>query len=450
MKFGWQGEPTFCGFPPDEVQDAQTPVLNPVRKDSEYLKGTKMNHRSTQNVTMDLIRSLAVIGASVGLLAGCIRDPKTAADEPIPVELRAPHRLNEPSSVSASGSVEANVTALTAFQVGGRVARVYAEEGQFVRQGQVLAELDCSDYRNAYEAAAGQAATAEANALAAKNGVRAQELEQARVDFERAQDEYQRNRYLFDHQSLPANDFHKIEAAYLIAQQRYAMAREGARIEEKQATQGEAYAATGNLSEAKKRLGDCQLRAPITGFVGMRHVNVGDTVSAGNAVFSVLDLDPVKVRVGIPEAEIGMVHEGKRAVVTIPSLGNRQFEGKVEAVGYAADSVSRTFTTKIAIPNPTHVLRAGMISEARVYDSTTIDLLAVPSIAVIHDLRGLFLVYAYDATRQRVFARRVEVGYLIGDEVEIKSGLRPDEQIVVAGQQNVHEGSLVRIAGGGQ
>jgi len=121
--------------------------------------------------------------------------------------------------VAASGSVEANVTALTAFQVGGRVARVSAEEGQLVKQGQVLAELDCSDYRNAYEAAAGQATAAEATAIQAVNGVRAQELEQARIDFDRAQDEYQRQKYLYDHQSLPANDFHKIEAAYLASQQ---------------------------------------------------------------------------------------------------------------------------------------------------------------------------------------------------------------------------------------
>jgi RND family efflux transporter MFP subunit len=409
-----------------------------------------MNFCSTPKVARDVIRSLAVIGASVSLLAGCIRNPKIAADQPVQVELRAPHRLNQPASVSASGSVEANVTAQTAFQVGGRVARVYAEEGQFVKQGQVLAELDCSDYRNAFEAATGQATAAEATATQAINGVRAQELEQARIDFERAQDEYQRQKYLYDHQSLPANDFHKIEAAYLASQQRYDMAREGARLEEKQTTQGQAHAADGQLSEARKHLADCQLRAPISGFVGMRHVNVGDTVSAGNPVFSVLDLDPVKVRVGIPEAEIGKVHDGARAVVTIPSLDNRQFDGKVEAVGYSADFASRTFTTKIAIPNPTHVLRAGMISESRVYDSVMVDVLAVPSIAVVHDLRGLALVYVYDPTRQRVFAHRVEVGYLVGDEVEIKSGLTPNERIVVAGQQNVHEGSLVGIAGGGQ
>ncbi len=400
--------------------------------------------------TPQLMRALAIVCASASVIAGCSRKPSVTADQPIPVQLRAPNRLHESASVSASGSVEANVTALTAFQIGGRVARVNVEEGQFVKQGQELADLDCSDYRNAFEAAVGQATAADANALQARNGVRAQELEQARVDFERVEDEYQRNKYLYDHQSLPANDFHKIEAAYLTSQQRYDMAREGSRSEEKKATEGQAHAAIGNLSEARKHVGDCQLKAPISGFVGMKKIDVGDTVSAGNPVFSVLDLDPVKVRVGIPEAEIGKVHEGARALVTIPSLVNRQFEGKVEAVGYSADSVSRTFTTKIAISNPAHVLRAGMISESRVYDSTMIDVLTVPAVAVIRDLRGLPSIYVYDATRQRVFARRVELGDLVGDEVEIKSGLKSNEQIVVGGQQNVHEGSLVRNSGGGQ
>ena len=397
------------------------------------------------------LSALAVIAASSMVLSGlvgCRHKAEIAADQPVPVRLRSPNRINEPISVSASGSVEANVTALTAFQVSGRVAKVYVEEGQQVKQGQVLAELDPADYRNAYDAAYGQSAAADANALQAKNGVRSQELEEARVDFERAQDEYQRHKYLYEHQSLAANDFHKTEAVYLASKQRYDMAREGTRSEAKLASHAQAHAANAELSEARKHLNDCRLRAPISGFIGMKHVNVGDTVVAGNPVFSVLDLDPVKVRVGIPEAEIGKVHEGARALVTIPSLDNQHFEGKVEAVGFLADSASRTFTTKIAVPNAQHVLRAGMISEARVYDTAMIDVLTVPATAVVRDLRGLPSVYVYDGTRQRVFARGVELGDLAGDEIEIKGGLKPNEQIVIAGQQNIHEGSLVSIAGG--
>jgi multidrug efflux pump subunit AcrA (membrane-fusion protein) len=393
---------------------------------------------------------VASIPLPLSFVAGCGHKAVLAADQPVTVRLRAPNHFQEPVSVAASGSVEANLTALTAFQVGGRVARVYVEEGQFVKKGQILAELDATDYRNAYDSASGQAAVAQAAALQAKNGVRAQELEQARVDFERARDEYQRQKYLYDHQSLPALDFHKVEAAYLSSEQRYKMAQEGTRFEEKDASIAKQQTAEADFSQARKRLSDCQLRAPITGFIGMKKVDVGDTVSVGNPVFSVLDLDPVKVRVGVPEAQIGKVRKGARTVVTIPSLDGRSFEGKVEAVGVSADSTSRTFTTKIAVPNHEHVLRSGMITESRVYSSAMINVLTVPAAAVVRDSRGVTLVYVYDNTRQRVFGRRIEVGDLVGDEVEIKSGLRPSDQLVVAGQQNVHEGSPVKAIGGAQ
>jgi len=386
--------------------------------------------------------------ASLSFLAGCHHKAEVAADLPVPVRLRTPNHLHEPISVSAGGSVEANVTALPSFQIGGRVARVYVEEGQFVKKGQVLAELDSSDYQNAFDAASGQAAAAAANALAAKNGPRPQELEQARIDFDHAQDQYQRMKYLYEHQSLPANDFHGVEAAYLAAQQRYDMARQGTRVEQKQASTEQAHAAEAERNEAKKRLSDCQLRAPISGFIGMRKVDVGDTVAPGNPVFSVLDLDPVKVRVGIPEAQIGQVREGARAVVIIPSLDGKRFEGKVETLGVSADAASRTFTAKITIPNREHLLRAGMISESRVYGTEIVDALTVPAAAVVHDSRGVPLVYVYDSSRQRVFAHRVELGDLVDDEVAIRNGLTSADRVVVAGQQNVREGAEVTLAGG--
>ena len=90
-------------------------------------------------------------------VSGCNSKPHVAADQPVPVRLRLPKRFEQPVSVSASGSVEANVTSLTTFQVAGRVAHVYVDEGQYVKQGQVLADLDQTDYRNAFEAAQGHA-----------------------------------------------------------------------------------------------------------------------------------------------------------------------------------------------------------------------------------------------------------------------------------------------------
>jgi multidrug efflux pump subunit AcrA (membrane-fusion protein) len=384
------------------------------------------------------------------LLAGCGPKPQIAADQPVAVRVRAPNHIQQPVTVAASGAVEANVTAQGAFQIAGRVARVYVEEGQSVAKGQVLAELDSTDYRNGYDAAKAQADTAQAVDRKAQEGPRAQELEQARIDFVRWQDEYKRMKFLYEHQSLAANDFEKIEAGYKAAQQRYDMARQGTRVQDKEAASGQYRAAAAQMHEAQKRLSDCKLRAPIAGFVGMKRIDVGDTVGAGTPVIGVLDLNPVKVRVAIPESEIGKVQQGARATVTIPSLDGRQFEGKVEAVGVAADPASRTYTVKIAVANPERILRAGMVAEARIYASAMVNEITVPGDAVVRDPRGVTHVYVYEPAQQRVYARRVDVGAPINNEVEIRSGLSGNELVVVAGQQNVREGSPAKIAGGGQ
>lgn len=397
----------------------------------------------TSGVGWALVFGVAILG-----LAGCGPKAQVAADQAVAIRVREPNRVQQPLSVAASGTVEANVTAQSAFQIAGKVGRVFVDEGQAVKKGQVLAELDAADYRNAFDAAAAQADAARATADKARAGLRAQELEQARIDFERWQDEYGRMKFLYNHQSLPANDFKKIEASYQAAQQRYDMARQGTRAEEKDSASAQARAAAAQMHEAQKRLADTRLVAPIAGFVGMRRIDVGDTVVAGVPVISVLDLDPVKVRIAVPESEIGNVKQGARAVVTIPSLGGRQFEGKVEAVGVAADPASRTYTVKIAVPNPEHVLRAGLVSEARIYGAAMVNAITVPGEAIVRDEQGVIHVYVYSPAQQRVYLRRVEVGTPVGNEIEIRSGLNAGDQVVVAGQQNVREGSPAKIAGG--
>jgi multidrug efflux pump subunit AcrA (membrane-fusion protein) len=364
------------------------------------------------------------------------------------VRLQLPRHVQQPVSVAVSGSVEGNITALTAFQVGGRVAHVYVEEGQRVAKGQLLADLDSTDYRNGFNAAVGEAEAAGAVNAKAKAGLRQQELEQARIDFDRWQDEYNRMKYLYEHKSLPANDFTKIEAGFNAARERYDMAKSGTRVEDKQAAAAQHVAATAQMAEAKKRLADCQLRAPIAGFIGMRQIEVGNTVAPGMPVLSVVDLDPVKVRVGIPESQVGKVREGDRAEVSIPSLNGQQFEGRVEAIAAASDPASRTYVSKIVVPNPSHVLRAGMVSEARLFGGAQENVITLPGSAIVRDARGVSQVFVVTPGQNRAYGRRVEVGSMIGNEVEIRSGLTGNEQVVVNGQNYVREGSLVQIEGG--
>ena len=125
--------------------------------------------------------------ASVTTLTSC-RQEVRANSEPttVPVQVRTPAVVERAESVGASGSVEGSETADVAFLVGGKVARVLVEEGQHVTKGQLLAEIEPTDYRNAFNAATAQKNAALAVAQKADAGLRKQELEQARIDFEHA------------------------------------------------------------------------------------------------------------------------------------------------------------------------------------------------------------------------------------------------------------------------
>jgi len=395
-----------------------------------------------------MLISFVAVGCVAGLTCCRHAEPVLAAAAAVPIQVRTPAVVERPDSVSASGSVEGSETADVAFQVSGKVARVLVEEGQHVSKGQLLAEIEATDYRNAFNAATAQKEAAQATAQKAEAGLRKQELEQARIDSERWEDEYKRNKFLVERKSLPPNDFQKIEAAYNASRQRYQMAQEGTRTEDRAAAVAQAHAAEAQASEERKRLGDTRLLAPISGNIGMRKVDPGQTVAAGTAVFSIVELDPVKVRVGVPEADIGRVRQGAATEVSAPSLDGRRFTGRVAIIGVAAEPASRTYTVKILVPNPGPVLLSGMVAEARIFGPAKIKSLTIPGEAVVPDPQGAPNVYVYSPDRKRVYARRVELGIPIGSEVEVRSGLHAGEQIVVAGQQKVREGSLVEVSGG--
>ncbi len=390
--------------------------------------------------TQIVLACLAALAA-----AGCGNGNKsqTAAESAIPVKVRQPAVLDRAAVVHVGGTVEPLESSEVGFQVAGRIRRVLVEEGQSVRAGQVLAELDPVDYQHGVDIAAGEAAAARAVADKAQAGARKQELAQAQAAFDQADDEYRRMKTLYERKSLAPNDFKKIEAHWIVTRQRLDEAKEGARQEDIAAAKAKASQAEANLELNRKKLTDTVLRAPSAGVVARRLADTGEVIGAGMPVVALMKLNPVRVRVGIPEAEVATVRQGQAARVRIPAMENREFEGKVELLGFAAEPQSRTFATRILVPNPQLVLRAGMIAEAEIESGARTHALTVPGEAVVRDAQGATLVYVYFPAKKRVFARRVQVGRPAGTELEINEGLTAADLVVVAGQTKVREGALV-------
>jgi RND family efflux transporter MFP subunit len=311
----------------------------------------------------------------------------------VPVVVHSVSLSTRAWSTTASGIVQANSTVDVAFQVPGKVVSVGPDEGQSVRAGQAIASVDPTEYRLA--------------------------VEQAVAQSDRAAHDRDRNQPLLASGAIAPADMEHLET--------------GARQS----------AAAADL--AKKHLADTRLEAPISGIIARRSVEVGATVAPGQAVYTIVALDPVRVRVGVPEADVGHITEGAAATIRIPAL-DTSFAGRVTLIGVAADPTTRSYTVELSVPNPARKLRAGMVAEATIQTRETTAAIVVPATAVLHDagVTGANIVYALDQDASRAHARRVTTGSARGDSLEITSGVAAGDHIIVAGQQRLRDGARVQ------
>jgi len=381
-------------------------------------------------------------------LTACSGDTnKQAKSEPVPVIVGKVQEVQEHETIFVSGTVSApDSPAVVSFLVSGKVISVGPREGEYVRKGQVLAQIDTTDFRLQSKIAQAQKANAHAAMEKALHSVRPELLEQARIAYERAEDEYRRKKMLYESNSLAPNDFQKFKAVYETAKQQYEEAKAGGQKEDK-----ELYRAAYDLSDAQlqvaaKALSDATLHAPVSGYIVKRSIEVGDTASAGRPVFEIVQLDTVEANIGVPETDVRLVEIGQKASITFPALPNQSFQGTVRIINVSADPATRTYMTRVSVPNPGHVIKIGMVAEARIVGDRKISMMVVPGEAIVRDDQGATMVFVYFPEQQRVYSKRVKTGAFRGTEVEIKEGLSGNESIVIAGQDHLRDGMPVTIA----
>ncbi len=291
-----------------------------------------------------------------------------------------------------SGTIEASESLPLSFSLPGTVSQVLVSEGQAVHRGQLLAVMDPTSYKNTND------------------------MMQAAL--QRAEDAHRRIAPMHDNGTIPEIKFTEVQTALAQAQASAAI--------------------------AKKNLDDCRLVATCDGFVGRRSIDPGMTAVPGLSTITIVRLGRVHARVPVPENDIAGITRGRRAQVTIGALG-RTVEGMVEDVGVVADPLAHTYAITIAIDNPRHELRPGMVCSATVETAARHRGITVPARAVIVDDAGESVVYVVDAGADR--ARRVVVrtGRLVNDRVEIVEGLTGGELVVVAGQHKLIPDAPVRV-----
>ncbi len=299
--------------------------------------------------------------------------------------------LKEPGSADTllvSGNIEAHESELS-FQVQGRVVELPVEEGQWVEKGGVLARLDAGDFRQ--QAARDEAAlkVREAELALALAGSRRQEIEameqtvhdaeadlqQKKLDFERAQMLYGKDGISAQARDLAETNLKRAEATYRRAKQNHDEALEGTRKEQIAIARANVQQARETLELSRINLSYAVLRAPKAGVIVVRQAELGEVVTAGTPVATLADLDNIWLRAYIKETDLGRVRWGQPVTLHSDTYSGKTYNGRVsfiaskaeftpKSVETHAERVTLVYRVKIDVENPNHELKPGMPADA--------------------------------------------------------------------------------------
>jgi multidrug efflux pump subunit AcrA (membrane-fusion protein) len=185
------------------------------------------------------------------------------------------------------------------------------------------------------------------------------------------------------------------------------------------------------------------VRAPIAGTVTQRYVDVGTTVGPSVPVVQLSRTDELEIRTEVAERFISLVREGQDAVVFLEAYPGERFAARVTELSPVVDPATRTMGVTLRFVRRDPRIKAGMFGDIRLITEVRTGIVKVPSDAVVRrfDTPYLFVVTDDGTVEQR----EVELGISIGEQVEITSGVEPDERIVIQGQSLLDDGAAVRV-----
>ncbi|VBB08270.1 rnd efflux pump membrane fusion protein [Lucifera butyrica] len=328
----------------------------------------------------------------------------------------------------------------------GKVVAVKVDLGQSVSEGQILIVQDTKDIDNsiqqnqaAYQQAAADAVTTEVSVNA--------NYSKAQADYQRALDSYQRYKMLYaaggiSKEQLDTNS------------QQLTAAKTALDILANQMNSGTAASVTSAQAAAAKaqysvnamqtQRDDLILRAPCSGVIGYRQVEVGSMVTAGQKLLSIVDNSEIYVDCQVAPEDLPALKAGMNVEVQLDALG-KTLPGKVIYISPASDSQTQTFSLRIALDNPGPEVKGGIFAQANIASVLRKNTLAVPKEAVL-EKSGETYVYVIDS-QNKVEKRVVQVGVSGDQNVEILSGLTEGEQIAVSNLSRLASGMVINRGG---
>ena len=340
------------------------------------------------------MKKISIIALAALILAGCgqKKDSQSQAQQAaLAAQPKAQTVKVQPAAkqeVKQDGTYSATVQAFAvnniAPQSGGRIQKINVEVGDYVGKGQILAEMD-----------------------------RVQ-LDQAKLRLSNAETELGRLKQLYEQGGLAQSDYEAAELNFKVSKSTY-----------------------DNLVE------NTILRSPITGVVTARYYDRGDMYGMASPIFTVQQITPVKILVGISEGDYTKVSKGDKVTLSVDALPGKTFDGTIKRIYPTIDPMTHTVNVEVQVPNTDRQLRPGMYAKVNVTFGHNRSIV-VPDAAVVRlqgsGQRNVFVVEDGIAVQ-----KEVSLGRHFDGQYEILSGLEEGEQVVVKGGSALRNGAQVEV-----
>ena len=338
-----------------------------------------------------IFRTLSV-AAAVVLAAACGNKGGKAAEQTLMTEDMTPtvavtqvSMREVPQEETYTSTIQAYVKNNIAPQAAGRISRILVDVGDFVKKGQVVAEMDQT------------------------------QLAQIELQLKNNEIEYMRLKELYEVGGLSKSDLDAVEMAYNVSKTQY-----------------------NNLKE------NATLVSPINGVITARNYDAGDMYAMSAPIYTVEQIVPVKLLVGISETDYTKVKVGDSVEISADAIPDKTFYGKVRKIYPTVDPATRTFTVEVVVDNNYSTLRPGMFARAKVNFGSN-NSVVIPDVAVVKQQgSGERFVYVLNEDGTVTY-QKVVLGRRMGAEYEVLEGIADGAKVVTGGQIRLKDGIKVTV-----